>query len=79
MSSKVESVRLPARLTGMNRRVTCCVDAIKVSQSETGAYTYARPKIIGATQDLPDGPYVLRFAGILLEVHRRKGVWIGTE
>ena len=78
MSSKIESVLLPARLTGMNQRVTCGVSAIKITQPDTGEYSYTRPKIVGAPLDLPDGDYLVRFAGLTLEVHRHRGVWMGT-
>jgi hypothetical protein len=79
MVSKIESVLLPAQLTGMNQRVSCSVSAIKIVVPETGDLIYARPKVVGAPNDLPDGAYEVAFGGRSLAVERRRGVWVGTE
>jgi hypothetical protein len=75
MPSPLESVLLPAQLTGMNQRVTCSVSAIKVTTPGTGKYNFARPRVVGAPGDLPDGKYQVTFAGRSLEVERKKGIW----
>jgi len=79
MAPKIESVLLPARLTGMNQCVICAVSAIKVAVAGPDKAKYSRPRIVGAPLDLPDGPYEVTFAGRAQAVQRRKGTWIGLE
>ena len=76
MSSRRESVRLPGRLQGMGRDVSCTVFAEKVSRPGTDVYEYDRPFISGAPRDMENGLYKLTFDGRVLSAQQHNGGWV---
>ena len=71
------SVLLWGTLEGMGRSAPCELIAIKSSPSGTsGKILYSHCSVIKAPADLPDGDYLLRFAGQMTLVHRRNQSWL---
>ena len=74
------SVLLWGTLEGMGRSVPCELIAIKTAPTNAvDQPQYSHCSIVKAPANLPDGEYLLRFAGLVTTVQRRESSWIVGE
>ncbi|MGC2621395.1 MAG: hypothetical protein WA414_20285 [Acidobacteriaceae bacterium] len=76
MTPHHQTVMVPGQLRGMGRAASCTVCAVKVALLGTGTYEYVRPIVSGAPSDMPNGSYMLTFAGRSTGVQLHNGAWM---
>lgn len=67
-------LRVPALLSGPDALVARCFVELWKEHSSTGR-TYTRCRITDDPQALPDGEYVVEFAGQSVRTHKYHGRW----
>jgi hypothetical protein len=75
METQRETVKLPARLNGMEQEAHCVVEATKIIQADGQSVIFAELVICDAPEELPDGPYQVTFEEQMRFLTKHAGEW----